>query len=117
MLNARNSFVLAAVVLFLGGPVAAQPDDVHVPPPLESWRAWVLQGEEFRECPFFMQRPAGERASHVCAWPGVLVLSIDQLDSKPVGFIPGDFSSLVLFVSGETAEHLHPSSVEHLANE
>ena len=30
----------------------AQADEVAVPKDLEDWRGWVLQGEEFRRCPF-----------------------------------------------------------------
>jgi hypothetical protein len=52
----------------------AQPD---VPDALEPWRAWVLHGEEYRSCPLLSGRMPGDRAAHVCAWPGALVLDAD----------------------------------------
>jgi hypothetical protein len=64
------SFVLAAAA-------HAQSARVAVPPDLEDWRGWVLQGEEFRRCPFLSAAPATERESYRCAWPERLALSID----------------------------------------
>ena len=56
----------------------AQQPDAYVPPDLEPWRQWVLQGEEFRNCPFYSNRGAGEESNHLCAWPGVLSLSLNR---------------------------------------
>src|SRR5690554_1752042 len=50
---------------------------VDVPQPLAPWQDWVLYGEEFRACPVLNGRMPGETASHVCAWPGALALTVD----------------------------------------
>ncbi|MCZ6715971.1 MAG: hypothetical protein O6946_02790, partial [Gammaproteobacteria bacterium] len=65
------------LVLFSTTGIAQQPD-AYVPADLEPWRQWVLQGEEFRNCPFYSNRGAGEEDNHLCAWPGVLTLSLNQ---------------------------------------
>ncbi|MCH8958873.1 MAG: hypothetical protein IH835_05400 [Proteobacteria bacterium] len=70
------SLLLALVLLSTTG--FAQQPDAYVPPDLEPWRQWVLQGEEFRNCPFYANRGAGEESNHLCAWPGVLSLSLNQ---------------------------------------
>ena len=46
------------LVLFSTTGIAQQPD-AYVPSDLEPWRQWVLQGEEFRNCPFYSNRGAG----------------------------------------------------------
>jgi hypothetical protein len=56
---------------------AVHAQDVHVPGELEDWRGWVLEGEEYRQCPAYFDRsPAGE-ADFLCAWPQVLELDVD----------------------------------------
>jgi hypothetical protein len=52
-------------------PIAAQ---VAVPEALQSWRDWVLFGEEFRACPVRNGVMPGESGNHVCAWPGTLAV-------------------------------------------
>jgi hypothetical protein len=46
-------FVTSLVLLWLLSvcPVASAAE-IAVPKDLEPWRGWVLQGEEFRRCPF-----------------------------------------------------------------
>lgn len=69
--------LLACGILLLCAAAAAQQDDVYVPEELAPWRDWVLQGHEFRDCPFFFdQTPAGPEQA-VCAWPGTLELTVD----------------------------------------
>ncbi|HWL62349.1 MAG TPA: hypothetical protein VNQ32_06115 [Steroidobacteraceae bacterium] len=51
---------------------AAQP----IPEPLRDWQAWVLQGQEFRACPFLATRTPGDASAHICAWPGALTLDL-----------------------------------------
>jgi hypothetical protein len=51
---------------------AAEP----VPAPLREWQQWVLNGQEFRACPFLATRTPGDARSHVCAWPGTLELNL-----------------------------------------
>jgi hypothetical protein len=56
--------------------VAAHAEPI-VPAPLEPWRGWVLQGQEFRACPLIAGKPGAGAADFLCAWPGVLALSAD----------------------------------------
>ena len=73
-------FVLLTLMLLSGSPAIAQQSDVYVPPDLEPWRDWVLQGEEYRQCPFYANRGAGN--GHLCAWPGTLNLVINQRSAQ-----------------------------------
>ena len=50
---------------------------VSLPPGLAGWEDWVLQGREFRRCPFFATSMPGEASSHRCAWPEPLTLTVD----------------------------------------
>ena len=50
--------------------------DIYIPPQLETWKDWVLEGKEYLDCPFFFNQTAAESSS-VCAWPGRLNLEID----------------------------------------
>lgn len=56
---------------------AAYPADVYVPDELRDWQAWVLEGKEYRDCPFYFDRGASSRADFVCAWPGALDIIVD----------------------------------------
>ena len=44
-------FLLCVMAAVAGSAVAANPD-VHVPDELKQWEAWVLEGREYRDCPF-----------------------------------------------------------------
>ena len=62
-------------VLVAGPALAADPP---LPQALEQWRGWVLDGEEYRTCPWLATpgaRPAGQ-GTYRCAWPGRLVLEL-----------------------------------------
>jgi hypothetical protein len=48
-----------------------------VPESLREWQAWVMHGQEFRACPFISTRQPGNAGSHICAWPGPLMLDLD----------------------------------------
>lgn len=50
--------------------------EVYVPPALDDWQQWVLEGEEHRSCPFFGNRLPGEVVNHICAWPQRLNLVV-----------------------------------------
>lgn len=50
----------------------------EVPPSLEPWRGWVLEGEAHRGCPFLLGQGPGSADKHVCAWPGRLQLDVDR---------------------------------------
>ncbi len=65
------------LILLLLLPVAAYSADVYVPEDLRDWREWVLEGKEYRECPFFFNRSATEANEYICAWPGELRISVD----------------------------------------
>lgn len=67
---------LRLVVLSLMLPAAVQAADTFVPAELQDWREWVLEGHEYRDCPFFFDRNATSDGDYVCAWPGTLDLSV-----------------------------------------
>ena len=50
--------ILACVLLSS----TALADDHFVPPQLEEWRQWVLKDKEYRDCPFYFDRGAIDRA-------------------------------------------------------
>ncbi|MEE8464601.1 MAG: hypothetical protein V3S53_07435, partial [Gammaproteobacteria bacterium] len=78
MHSPRFAFSSFLTLILLSTTGFAQQPDAYVPPDLEPWRLWVLEGEEFRNCPFFSSRGAGDESNHLCAWPGVLALSLNQ---------------------------------------
>ena len=51
--------------------------EVAVPPELQPWQGWVLQGEEFRRCPFVAGTQSNDARAFQCAWPERLVLDLD----------------------------------------
>ena len=57
-------------------PVFGNAAETYVPDELSEWREWVLEGQQFRECPFFFNRHATGRDDYVCAWPGSLDLAV-----------------------------------------
>ena len=57
-------------------PSATGQDAAYVPPELESWRSWVLQGQEHRSCPFLYDSDATQEKSFLCAWPGKLEIEV-----------------------------------------
>ncbi len=59
--------------LLLTGPVSAQD---YVPAELAGWQQWVLDGKEYRNCPFHFDRSAADRADFVCVWPGPLEIEV-----------------------------------------
>lgn len=58
------------LLVALGVAQAATP----VPAALEPWRAWVLDGLEYRACPLIAGKAATGAADFVCAWPGTFTL-------------------------------------------
>ena len=66
---------LAFLCLLITGAATAAP--VYVPSELEQWRPWVLQGEEFRRCPYLSSSPTPNANSFRCAWPERLTLTVD----------------------------------------
>jgi hypothetical protein len=68
-----TSLVLSLLALFS----AAHAAEVAVPKDLEQWRGWVLQGEEFRRCPFVASLASNTAEAFRCAWPERLTLELD----------------------------------------
>jgi hypothetical protein len=64
------------ILVWLLLPVAAQAADVFVPDELQGWQEWVLHDEDYRACPFYFNGSAAARGDFVCAWPGLLDISI-----------------------------------------
>jgi hypothetical protein len=95
----RLLFSAAFLVLAIPGRILAA--DVAVPPDLQPWQSWVLQGEEFRRCPFINGSGAAVDASFQCVWPERLVLDLDtrggrfsqrwELFTESWIILPGDF--------------------------
>ena len=48
-----------------------------VPDALKGWEGWVLHGEEWRQCPFFVTTQPGDRGAHACALAGPANIRID----------------------------------------
>jgi hypothetical protein len=57
-------------------PAAANTAETYIPEELQDWREWVLKDREYLECPFFFDNAATDRADFICAWPGLLDLSV-----------------------------------------
>ena len=57
-----------AVALLAAAGAQGQPQSV-VPPQLEEWRGWALDGNEHVRCPFLYASAAAKRDDFVCAWP------------------------------------------------
>jgi len=66
--------VAAAAVLATAESVG----QTDIPDPLQPWQDWVLHGEEYRACPVLNGSMPGQPAAHVCAWPGELVLTVNE---------------------------------------
>ena len=58
-------------------PTVANSQAVYVPEPLRDWQEWVLKDKQYRGCPFYFDRGAGQADDFVCAWPGTLELAVD----------------------------------------
>jgi hypothetical protein len=65
----------AALALLCSGFAHAQSP---VPKELEGWQAWVLDGQEFRHCPFLANTNGSGASTRICAWPGRLNLELTQ---------------------------------------
>ena len=69
-------FFLLSLALSLAGNTFAA-EDVYVPDDLKPWQDWVLQGKEYRNCPFFFSSGAESEDHFICAWPDRLGLAVD----------------------------------------
>jgi hypothetical protein len=75
MSTCLRSILLFLLVLTAAVADAARPD-IHIPDELQSWAGWVLQDQEYRECPFFFNQRQPVRNGFICAWPDQLSLNI-----------------------------------------
>ncbi len=64
-----------AVALLVAAGAQGQPQTA-VPPQLEEWRGWALDGKEHVRCPFLYASAAAKRDDFVCAWPGRLEIAV-----------------------------------------
>lgn len=69
----RRAITAAAILL---ASMVGQAFAANVPEPLKPWQDWVLQGQEFRRCPYVSTRGAADESAYRCAWPGALVLDV-----------------------------------------
>jgi len=76
MSTCLRSILLFSLVLTAAVADAARPD-IHIPDELQSWAGWVLQDQEYRECPFFFNQGQPVRNGFICAWPDQLSLNIN----------------------------------------
>lgn len=54
----------------------AQGAETYVPDALKEWQPWVLDGKEYRDCPFLFSAGAKDRGDFLCAWPGPLDVAV-----------------------------------------
>lgn len=71
----------ALLVLFLLGLASTHAQAAPaapLPEPLREWQAWVLHGEEYRDCPFYAKTQASSEGDFACALPGPAHIEIAQ---------------------------------------
>ncbi|MGH8496104.1 MAG: hypothetical protein ACREVN_08195 [Gammaproteobacteria bacterium] len=71
----KTKLGLACLALCAFSTVGAQ-QEVYVPAELEPWAPWVLEGQEFRQCPFLLGKQPDSRDAYSCAWPGALEIDV-----------------------------------------
>lgn len=73
--------VMSLSLILLGASALAQQAPA-IPEPLRAWVPWVLDGQEHLGCPVLAGSTFGEPASHVCAWPGALLIDADARGAR-----------------------------------
>src|SRR5215813_12618474 len=91
----------SAAILLLAISKLVLAADVAVPPDLQPWQGWVLQGQEFRRCPFITGSGSAVGDAFQCVWHERLVLDLDarggrfsqrwELFNEAWITLPGDF--------------------------
>ena len=71
------SWMSRLILVWLLLPVSAQPAGVFVPEDLQGWQEWVLHDRDYRACPFYFNGSATAPGDFVCAWPGLLDITLD----------------------------------------
>ncbi len=115
--------LIARLMLLLALPTGAAfgAADVYVPDELKGWEAWVLDGKDYRRCPFYFDRSPNDRGDYLCAWPETLDIVVDRSGARftqrwSVGAadswlpLPGDRS---YWPDGVTANGASVAVVEH----
>ena len=74
----RRALRCAWVSLCLFACATAMSGPVYIPGDLEPWKAWVLQDEAFRLCPFLSSATRPDPDAFRCAWPERLTLALDS---------------------------------------
>jgi hypothetical protein len=74
---------LILITLALTLSAASRAADDPLPPSLRDWQGWVLQGQEFRRCPFVSapsQNPGAplQESDFRCTWPERLTVTVDS---------------------------------------
>jgi hypothetical protein len=64
---------LLLIALLISPVLAAQ--QPYIPDALAEWRDWVLDGKDYRNCPFYFDRSAQNPSDFVCAWPETLQIA------------------------------------------
>ena len=59
------------------GVARAQAELAGVPDDLAAWADWVKHDQGHRSCPHYADKAYGNEASHVCAWPQTLDLTVE----------------------------------------
>ena len=75
-----KSILLSCLVLTTAADAAGT--EVYVPDELQSWMDWVMQDQEYRECPFFFNQREPTRTSFICSWPDQLILNVGSGDGQ-----------------------------------
>ena len=82
---------LAWLTLSFSGSLLAETNGI--PPALEGWQAWVLDGREYVTCPYVDGGDPAQADAHLCAWPGPLDIAATRdaakLTMKLRVFAPG----------------------------
>ncbi len=68
--------MLVAALAFLC--IGAADAQVQIPKELDGWRDWVLNGQEYRRCPFLANSDGTREENRICAWPGRLGLDVNE---------------------------------------
>jgi hypothetical protein len=73
----KNNALRNLMLLFLLITFSSFAED-SVPEQLKDWQAWVLKDNENLSCPFINQTEYANQNNHICAWPGVLEIKVNQ---------------------------------------
>ncbi|MFT4940311.1 MAG: hypothetical protein ACI88A_003363, partial [Paraglaciecola sp.] len=56
--------------------LAANEGEPAIPEALKDWIPWVLDGQEYVQCPFINQSVFAKEYAHICAFPSALKLDV-----------------------------------------